>query len=43
MSEYFEPIMEKTIGYEAMNAIFKGQDTWNNEGGIAAVAAFLAT
>ncbi len=41
VSEYFEPIMEKTIGYEAMNAVFKGQDTWNNEG-IASSADFLS-
>ncbi len=40
VTEYLEPIIEKTIGYEAMNAVFKGQDTWNNEGIATAVSTF---
>lgn len=40
VTEYLEPIIEKTIGYETMNAIFKGQDTWNNEGVATAVSTF---
>ena len=30
VTEYLEPIIEKTIGFEDMNAIFKGQATWND-------------
>ena len=30
VTEYLEPIIEKTIGYEALNKIFAGQGTWND-------------
>ena len=40
VTEYLEPIIEKTIGYEAMNDVFAGRATWNNEGIAAAVTAF---
>ena len=30
VTEYLEPIIEKTIGYEAMNEIFAGRATWND-------------
>ena len=40
VTEYLEPIIEKTIGYEEMNEIFAGRSTWNNEGISNAVATF---
>ncbi len=40
VTEYLEPIMEKTIGYEALNEIFAGRATWNNEGVAKSVATF---
>ena len=40
VTEYLEPIMEKTIGYEALNEIFAGRATWNNEGVANAVSTF---
>ena len=40
VTEYLEPIIEKTIGYEALNEIFGGRATWNNEGVATAVATF---
>ncbi len=40
VTEYLEPIIEKTIGYEALNEIFAGSSTWNNEGVAAAVTTF---
>ena len=30
VTEYLEPIIEKTIGYQAMNEIFAGDATWND-------------
>ena len=30
VTEYLEPIIEKTIGYEALNEIFAGRSTWND-------------
>ena len=30
VTEYLEPIIEKTIGYEALNEIFAGRATWND-------------
>ena len=30
VTEYLEPIIEKTIGYEALNDIFAGTGTWND-------------
>ncbi len=30
VTEYLEPIMEKTVGYESLNAIFHGEATWND-------------
>ena len=32
ISEYFEPIMEKTIGAAALNDVFEGRASFNNEG-----------
>ena len=40
VTEYLEPIMEKYIGYEAMNAIFAGQATWNDPDIAVAVDTF---
>ena len=40
MTEYLEPIIEKTIGYEALNAIFAGKATWNDEAIAKAVDVF---
>ena len=40
VTEYLEPIMEKTIGYEALNAIFQGQATWNDPDIATAVSTF---
>ena len=30
VTEYLEPIIEKTIGYEKLNAIFAGTESWND-------------
>ena len=30
VTEYLEPIIEKTIGYESLNEIFAGRGTWND-------------
>jgi raffinose/stachyose/melibiose transport system substrate-binding protein len=40
VTEYLEPIMEKTIGYEALNDIFAGRATWDNQGVKDAVDTF---
>ena len=40
VTEYLEPIMEKTIGYEALNEVFAGRATWNDEGIAASVSTF---
>ncbi len=40
VTEYLEPIMEKYIGYEALNAIFAGQATWNDPDIATAVDTF---
>ncbi|MBR5109698.1 MAG: extracellular solute-binding protein [Clostridia bacterium] len=40
VTEYLEPIIEKTIGYEALNEVFAGKATWNNEGIATAVGTF---
>ena len=40
VTEYLEPIIEKTIGYEALNDVFAGKATWNNEGIATAVTTF---
>ena len=37
VTEYLEPIILKTIGYEALNEVFAGRATWNNEGIASAV------
>ena len=37
VTEYLEPIIEKTIGYEALNAIFAGEATWDDPGVAEAV------
>ncbi len=40
VTEYLEPIIEKTIGYEELNEIFAGRSTWNNPGIATAVSTF---
>ena len=40
VTEYLEPIIEKVIGQEALNKIFAGEATWNNEGVAKAVDIF---
>ena len=40
VTEYLEPIIEKTIGYEALNEIFAGRATWNDPAIATAVDAF---
>ena len=40
VTEYLEPIIEKTIGYEAMTQIMLGKQTWNDPGIQAAVDTF---
>ncbi len=40
VTEYLEPIIEKTIGYEQMNEIFAGRATWNEKGIEDSVAVF---
>jgi len=30
VTEYLEPIIEKTIGYEKLNKIFAGEESWND-------------
>ena len=40
VTEYVEPMIEKSIGYEALGKIFAGQATWNDPDITAAVSAF---
>ena len=40
VTEYLEPIIEKTIGYEALNAIFSGSGSWNDPAIATAVDTF---
>ena len=40
VTEYLEPIIEKTIGYEAMGEIFAGRATWNDPAIATAVDTF---
>ena len=40
VTEYLEPIIEKTIGYEALNKIFAGEGTWNDPAIAGAVDKF---
>ena len=40
VTEYLEPIIEKTIGYEALNKIFAGEGTWNDPAIAKAVDTF---
>ena len=40
VTEYLEPIIEKTIGYEALNEIFAGRLTWNDPAIAQAVDVF---
>ena len=40
VTEYLEPIIEKTIGYEALNEVFAGRATWNNPGIAESVSTF---
>ena len=40
VTEYLEPIIEKTIGYEALNAIFSGSGSWNDPAIATAVENF---
>ncbi|MBO7422587.1 MAG: extracellular solute-binding protein, partial [Oscillospiraceae bacterium] len=39
VTEYLEPIIEKTIGYEKLNAIFAGTESWNDPAIATAVDA----
>ena len=40
VTEYLEPIIEKTIGYEALNEIFAGRGSWNDPAIATAVDTF---
>ena len=40
VTEYLEPIIIKTIGYEALNKIFAGEETWNDPDIAGAVTIF---
>ncbi len=40
VTEYLEPIIIKTIGYEALNKIFAGEATWNDPDIAGAVTIF---
>lgn len=40
VTEYLEPIIEKTIGFEALNDIFAGRGSWNNPAIATAVDTF---
>ncbi len=40
VTEYLEPIIEKTIGYEALNEIFAGRGSWNDPDIAVAVDTF---
>ncbi len=40
VTEYLEPIIEKTIGYEKLNKIFAGEESWNDEAIAKAVNVF---
>ncbi len=40
VTEYLEPIIEKTIGYQDMNEIFAGRKTWNDPAIATAVTTF---
>ena len=40
VTEYLEPIIQKTIGYEALNAIFSGTGSWNDPAIATAVSTF---
>ena len=40
VTEYLEPIIEKTIGFEALNKIFAGEGTWNDPAIAKAVDIF---
>ncbi len=40
VTEYLEPIIQKTIGYEALNAIFDGSGSWNDPAIATAVSTF---
>ena len=40
VTEYLEPIMIKTIGYDALNKIFAGEATWNDPDIATAVSTF---
>ncbi len=40
LSEYVEPLVIKSVGGETLKAMYNGEESWNNEGVIAAIAAF---
>lgn len=40
VTEYLEPIVEKSVGADALNEIFAGRATWNNAGVAEAVNEF---
>ena len=40
LSEYVEPLVIKSVGGENLKAMYNGEKSWNDEGVIAAIAAF---
>jgi len=40
LSEYLEPLMIKSVGYQKLIDIYEGRASWNDEGVVAAVQAF---
>ena len=40
LSEYVEPLVIKSVGGETLKAMYNGEESWNNEGVVAAIAAF---
>ena len=40
LTEYLEPLMIKSVGSEALTAMYMGEASWDDEGIVAAVAAF---
>ena len=40
LSEYVEPLVIKSVGGDALKAMYNGEESWNNEAVVAAIAAF---
>ena len=40
LSEYTEPLVIKSVGGEALKAMYNGEESWNNEWVVKAIAAF---